>query len=194
MRLARRCWRHCTVVVGWILAAVLAHGDAVAADRSVALARVEAAFLRNFARYVSWPPRAFSGERSPWLVCVLGEDRFDDALEATLRGRTEQGRTFEVLRAARVDQLSACQIVYVNLPEPGERRAALRELKKRPVLTVGHVAEFLDEGGIIRLAAGERVEMSINLDQARAVALTIPSKMLEVAREVIENGTPRRWR
>jgi len=59
---------------------------------------------------------------------------------------------------------------------------------------VGHGAEFLDEGGIIRLTAGERIEMSINLDQARAVALTIPSKMLEVSREVVDNGVLRRLR
>jgi hypothetical protein len=53
--------------------------------------KVEAAFLRNFARYVSWPPRAFVDDRAPWTICVLGEDHFGDALPDTLRGRTEQG-------------------------------------------------------------------------------------------------------
>ena len=60
--------------------------------------QVEAAFLRNFARYVTWPPASFTSERAPWSVCILGDDHFDDALEKTLRGRTEQGRPFEVLR------------------------------------------------------------------------------------------------
>ena len=133
---------------------------------------------------MTWPARAFAGEHSPWSVCILGDDHFDGALEATFQGRTEQGRAFEVVRAARLEQLPACQIVFVDLPQAAERRAALAELKKRPVLTVGHAPEFLDEGGIIRLLAGERIEMSINLDQARAAALTIPSKMLEVSREV----------
>ena len=157
-------WRGFAVTLGCLLAALLVCDDAAAQDRAVDLARVEAAFLRNFARYVSWPPRAFPSERSPWLVCVLGDDHLDDTLEATLQGRVEQGRSFEVVRATKVDQLTGCQIVFVDLPQGNERRAALRELKKRPVLTVGHAAEFLDEGGIIRLAAGDRVEMSINLD------------------------------
>ena len=178
----------------WLLAALLPQGGATAQDRAIELPRVEAAFLRNFARYVGWPARAFAGERTPWSVCVLGDNHFDGALEATFQGRTEQGRTFEVLRATSLDRLPACQIVFVDLPQATERRAALRELKKRPVLTVGHGAEFLDEGGIIRLTAGERIEMSINLDQARAVALTIPSKMLEVSREVVDNGVLRRLR
>ena len=182
-------------VVACLLASLHLHGGAAAQGRAAQTpARVEAAFLRNFARYVTWPTRAFASEHSPWLVCVLGSDHFDSALESTFEGRTEQGRSFEVVRASRLDQLPACQIVFVDLSVAAERRAALAELKKQPVLTVGQAPEFLDEGGIIRLLAGERIEMSINLDQARAAALTIPSKMLEVSREVVENGTLRRWR
>lgn len=182
------------LLLGLVLPLVMPAG-APAQERAVeSLERVEAAFLRNFARYVSWPARAFAGEQSPWQVCVLGENHFDSVLEATFQGRKEQGRSFEVVRAAKLDQLPACQIVYVDLPQATERRAVLAALRQRPVLTVGHATDFLDEGGIIRLLAGERIEMSINLDQARAVALTIPSKMLEVSREVLENGMLRRWR
>ena len=48
----------------------------------------------------------------------------------------------------------------------------------------------MQEGGIIRFQVGDRVEMSINLDQARAVSLLIQTKMLEVSIEVLENGEP----
>lgn len=156
--------------------------------------RVEAAFLRNFARYVTWPVAAFPGERSPWSICILGEDHFGDALEQTFQGRTEQGRPFTVQRAGTLEQLPECQIVFIGHESAARRRAVLEALKHRPVLTVGHASEFLHEGGIIRLRAGERIEMSINLDRARAASLVIPSKMLEVSAEVIENGSPRRWR
>jgi hypothetical protein len=155
---------------------------------------VEAAFLRNFARYVTWPADAFSGDRSPWTVCILGDEHFDDALEKTFQGRTEQGRAFEVVRAGTPEQLPACHIVYVGYPGSHRRRAALQALQKRPVLTVGSAPEFLQEGGIVRLLPGERIEMSINLDQARAVALAIPSKVLEVSTDVLENGVVRRVR
>jgi hypothetical protein len=52
----------------------------------------------------------------------------------------------------------------------------------------------LQEGGVIRFQVGEHVEIGINLDQARSVALTIPAKMLEVSREVKENGVVRKWK
>jgi uncharacterized protein DUF4154 len=156
--------------------------------------KVETAFLRNFARYVTWPTRAFANERAPWSICILGSDVFDDVLEQTLRDRTEQGRAFEVFRAKSLDQLPPCQIVFVGYQDAAKRRGALAELKNQPILTVGNAPEFLQEGGIIRLLIGERIEMSINLDQARSVSLTIPTKMLEVSREVVENGAVRRLR
>ncbi|HEX9023865.1 MAG TPA: YfiR family protein, partial [Geobacteraceae bacterium] len=51
--------------------------------------KVEAAFLRNFAHYVTWPAGAFAGPGSPWRIGILGRDPFGDILEKTFRGRTE---------------------------------------------------------------------------------------------------------
>jgi hypothetical protein len=183
---------HRWALVGGMLAALhLPIGSSAQASISERASKVEAAFLRNFARYVTWPARAFANERSPWLVCVLGGAHFDESLEKTFEGRTEQGRPFEVVRASVPEQLQGCQIVYVGYASSAKRRAALAEFRRLPVLTVGDAPEFLDEGGIVRLVARERIEMSINLDQARAASLSIPTKMLEVSREVLENGTLR---
>lgn len=156
--------------------------------------RVKAAFLRNFAHYVTWPGSAFEGGASSWNVGVLGPDPFGDVLDATLRGRTEQGHAFEVFRADVLDELPPCQIVFVAYKDAAKRRAALGALRTRPVLTVGDAPEFLKEGGIIQFRVDERVRMSINLDQARSASLTIQTRMLEVASEVLENGTMRPMR
>jgi hypothetical protein len=156
--------------------------------------KVEAAFLRNFARYVTWPANAFDNDRAPWVVCVVGDDRFDDALEATFRGRTEQGRPFEVLRAAALDDLPACQILFIGVENAARRRAILGRLKNKPVLTVSNAPDFLSEGGVIRLLPGEHIEMGVNLDQARSASLVIPTKLLEVSSDVVENGALRRRR
>lgn len=159
-----------------------------------ARSKVEAAFLRNFARYVTWPPQAFDGDRSPWMVCVLGQDHFGDALNELLGGRIEQGRSFEIRHAETAEDLPTCHIVFVAIANPAQRRSVLRRLKDKPVLTVGSAAEFLAEGGVIRLVPGERMEMSVNLDQARNASLGIPAKLLEVSHDVLENGTVRRLR
>ena len=156
--------------------------------------KVKAAFLRNFAHYVTWPANAFADDRSPWSIGILGSDPFGEVLEKTFKGRTEQGRPFEIFRADTLDKLPPCQIIFVAYKDAAKRRASITQLKNRPVLTVGDAPGFLQEGGIIRFHVGERVEMSINLDQARSVSLKIQTKMLEVSHEVVENGAVRRWK
>lgn len=158
------------------------------------LPRVEAAFLRNFAHYITWPASAFADDRSPWRICVLGKDPFGDALEKTFEGRVEQGRAFEFIRTESPADLAPCHMVYVAQRTSESRRAVLAELAKRPVLTVGDASGFLQEGGIIRFEVTDHVEFGINLDQARSVSLKVQTKVLEVAHEVVENGVVRRRR
>jgi hypothetical protein len=156
--------------------------------------QIKSAYLRNFAHYVIWPTNAFVEEHSAWRIGILGDDAFGDLLEKSFAGRVEQGRTFEIVHARTVSELMSCQIVFIAEKTPAKRRAALMELKNKPVLTVSEAPEFLPEGGIIRFDTSDRIRMSINLDQARSVSLKIPSQMLEVSREVLENGTIRKLR
>lgn len=156
--------------------------------------KVKAAFLRNFTHYVTWPTGVFSDGRAPWRICILGDDPFGEILDKTLRGRTEQGRPFEILRTEDLSELSRCQIVFVAYKDAAKRRAVLEELGRLPVLTVSDAPDFLREGGIIQFQVGDRVEMHINLDQSRSASLTIQTKMLEVARDVVENGAVKKWR
>jgi hypothetical protein len=183
-----------TAVALMLVALQLPQAAAAQASIEAARSRVEAAFLRNFARYVTWPTQAFEGDRSSWTVCVLGEDPFGDSLPDMLRGRVEQGRVFEIRRAEALEALPNCHILFVAIADPAQRRAVLRRMKDKPVLTVGNATDFLSDGGVIRLQPGERMEMSVNLDQARSASLGIPTKLLEVSRDVVENGVTRRLR
>lgn len=187
--------RNLVQLAGFVCMLSMIQLPSVAADQEQGVespAKVKAAFLRNFARYVRWPTNAFEDASSSWRIGVLGSDPFGGALESTLRGRTEQGRSFQVFRAAALGGMPSCHIVFIAEKESEKRRAALMALKGKPVLTVGESPGFLDEGGIVRFQVGKRVEMSINLDQARSVSLKVPSQMLEVSREVLENGKTRK--
>jgi len=156
--------------------------------------RVKAAFLRNFAHYVTWPATSFENAHSPWRIGILGNAPFGEVVEKTLKGHTEQERSFEIHCSDSLEKLPPCQIIYIAFRDPERRRAVLAELKDKPVLTVSDATDILQEGGIVRFQVGERMRMSINLDQARAVSLKVQTKMLEVSSEVLENGATRKMR
>jgi hypothetical protein len=191
-------WMRCVLwLAGFILVLCLRQQPNPAAGQELVTVnpyKVEAAFLRNFAHYVTWPPHAFSEDSAPWHVGILGQDPFRGFLESTFEGRTEQGRSFEIFRADRLDELPTCQILFIAFHDAAKRRAILAKLKDKPVLTVGEASDFLSEGGIIRFHVGDRVSMSVNLDQARYASLSIQTKMLEVSEQVLENGVVRKMR
>lgn len=187
-----RCSRRSALWAGVIL--ILLQWPVATASQELATAepnRIKAAFLRNFAHYVTWPESTFADAHSPWRICILGKDPFDNVLDKTLAGRTEQGRPFEIYRAMALVELPACQIIYISYSDSSKRMAALTALKDRPVLTVGEAPGFLRDGGMIQFQIEDRVELSINLDQTQAASLQIQTKMLEVSYEVIKNGVLR---
>lgn len=157
-------------------------------------AKVEAAFLRNFAHYVNWPADTFTNPLAPWRICVLGSDPFGNVLEETFKGRLEQGRSFAVVRATSSAEVHACHLVYIAIRSSDGRRAAIADLADRPILTVGDAPTFLQEGGMIRFQVSEFVGFGVNLDRTTAADLKVPTKMLEVASEVVEGGTTRKRR
>lgn len=176
------------LLLALVLLACVASGDSLVTQNPD---KVKAAFLRNFARYVIWPGTAFPDGSAPWRVGILGPDPFGAVLEATFKERMEQGRAFEIFRANNLEELPPCQIIFIAYKDAAKRRAVLSELKGKPVLTVGDVPGFLQEGGIILFQVNEHVTMSVNLDQAQSASLTIPSKMLEVSSIILENGVVR---
>ena len=71
---------------------------AIAATRSAEESfeyNLKAAFLFNFTKFVDWPPAgdtAAAEEKSPFQLCILGEDPFGKSLDAVVANETVGGR------------------------------------------------------------------------------------------------------
>jgi hypothetical protein len=42
--------------------------------------KIKAAFLLNFAKFITWPDQTFTSPQQPFSFCVLGQDPFGTAL------------------------------------------------------------------------------------------------------------------
>jgi len=144
--------------------------------------RVKAAFLFNFAKFVSWPPEAFKSASDPIAICIVGKDPFDGALERTVSGQTVDGKPFTVRQAPDPKQMGGCHIAFVSSSERKRLPAIFEGIKNSCVLTVGESDNFTGEGGVVnfRLEDG-RVRIQINLEAAGQHRLRISSKLLGVA-------------
>lgn len=169
------------VLVLWASPIRGAYGD----HDSLREEEVKAAFVFNFLKFVEWPEERDG--RSVVILCVLATSPLVDALVA-LDGKEIRGRPLRVEISGKPADLLQCHAVFLGSGVPTEKIAAVLEsLRGHPVLTLGDAPGFSVQGGMIGLfKEGNKMRFNINLKEARAVRVKISSKLLQLARHVIE--------
>ena len=141
---------------------------------------VKAAFLYNFAKYVTWPAPVEAFE-----VCAVAAPGFVQSMGVIVAGESIDGRPVRVLTPATPGEARRCHILYIGRGDEEQARQWLRAVNDAPVLTVGDSPRFLSEGGVVAFVTeADRVRFDINVAEARRAGLTISSRMLRVARRV----------
>lgn len=177
-RLRNYCWRALLVAMLAVLC-----GDCAAAQAAGPTEyQVKAAFLFNFAKFVDWPPNTFASPQSPFLICILGNDPFGQAIDQTLRGQSIGGRQVAVQRVRNASELRRCQMAFIGSTEHGHLDSILQAVQGANVLLVGESPGFAAAGGAIQFEMkDDRVRFSINPDAAARAGLRVSSKLLALA-------------
>ena len=160
------------------LAGLLPIATAHAADER----EVKVAFIYNFVLFAEWPAEVGSTLR----LCLYGVDRFGEALDV-LQGRLANARVIELHRRQKGQSLKDCQVAFLADPLSAEGIRMLDELRGLPVLTVADHPGAAHLGVTLNLVeANGRMGFQVNLPAARAARIKISSKLLQLAREVIQ--------
>jgi hypothetical protein len=151
--------------------------------------RAKANYLANFPSFVEWPVEALQPGNAPFLVCVFGEFSFGTSLAELTRGIMVHDRRLEIRWARKVQELSACQILFVSRSERKRYNQVLDAVRGKMVLTVGETAEFLEAGGILSFSNQQgAVQFDVNLVAAIKAHLKISSRLLALARHVVNQS------
>jgi hypothetical protein len=141
---------------------------------------VKAAFLYNFAHFVTWPEEA--GSSQPIVIGIVGEDPFGTAIDRMFAGKPVNGRPLVVRRFSSFDQASKCHILFVGAAAEDRIAEGLRRFRREPVLTVGESEHFVEDGGVIRLkTVANRVRFDISVAAADSAHIKVSSRLLQVA-------------
>lgn len=172
------------LLIVW-LASGIGLGRAEAAAQSKEY-QVKAALLLNFAHFIQWPETAFAGSETPFTVGVLGDDPFGATLDKTFQGESIQGRGVAVKRSHQIDELKACQLLFVSTSENSRLTEVLASLGEASVVTVSETDGFADHGGIINfyINNSKKVRFEINAHAAHRKGLKINSQLLKRAKIV----------
>jgi hypothetical protein len=147
--------------------------------------RVKAAFIFHFAQLVDWPADTLTVADNSLLICTLGRDPFNGALESAVAGKAIGARVARVLHLKQSEDMKTCQILFFGAAQLKHVPALVADLRNAPVLTVGETAGFLDAGGMICLLLKDsKVRFDVNLDAAQSANLKIGSRLLILAQSV----------
>jgi len=148
--------------------------------------KVKAAFLYNFSRFITWPEHT-SRDDGKFNLCILGGDPFGALLDA-IEGKSVYENSLDIKRLDSLDQVQACQIIFVSQTSAGDLEYIMSALKGLPALTVSDIEGFTARGGIIEFKlVDKKVRFNINIDAANHAGLTISSKLLSLATVVRDN-------
>ena len=182
--------RWCGLVLAALLLAAAARATPAVPDvEEEREQRIKAAFVYNFARFVEWPVDSFEDSRSPFVLGVLGQDRFVTAL-ALLQGKEVHGREVQVRRFETLAGINRCQVVIIGSLDAAEVAAVLAALEGASVLTVGDMQGFADQGGVINfILRKNKIRFQVNSGAATRAGLRISSHLLKLA-EMVEGSLP----
>lgn len=153
--------------------------------------QVKAAYLFNFGKFVEWPDKPEPPKGEPFEICVLGDDPFGAALDATVTGATIHGKDVAAKRIAKPEQGGDCKVLFISVSEGGHLPEVLSALGKMNVLTVSDISQFSQRGGMIQFVRdGDRVRFEVNLANVEGAGLNLSSELLKVAVRVTRTPYP----
>lgn len=143
--------------------------------------QLKAIFLYNFSQFVSWPTASFSSDQAPMAIGIVGTDPFGSYLEEAISGEKMNGHPLTIERYSSIEEIGACQILFINLPDPTKREQAIAAVEGKSILTVSDASDFLVRGGMIRFFTRQgKLKLEVNLETTKAANLEISSKLLRL--------------
>lgn len=171
---------------------IVVSGSVVAWAESSAptIPQVQAAFLFNFAKFVTWPNEAFQHSGDTLIIGVLGEDPFGAILEETIRDKTVMGKKLAVKRFASIQEAAHSHILFLSASEESHLSHMMTALEKTNILTVSDLEQFAEHGGMVAFTMeDQKVRFNVNLGAVERSGLKMGSQLLKLAR--IVNDKPR---
>jgi len=161
--------------------------------------QIKAAFLYNFINFVDWPKEKVEDNDNLITIGIIGKDPFEQAFEP-LKNKQTKGKKVLIKRfisfkestlsTDQVEAIRKCHLLFICRSEKEQLRKIINIVKDHNVLTVGDMNDFLESGGIINFVIDDqKVRFEINNNAAKQEKLNIRSKLLRLAKKVIEEQT-----
>ena len=175
---ASRSWRKFCAL------ALLVMAPLALAQRQAPEPELKAAILANMLLFVDWPTHG--GQATDRLtVCYLDAGPVATALEQ-LGGKLLKGKPLQVVRVD-TETMGACHALYLSPFDSASLPRIVPNLQASGILLASDSPGYLERGVMLNLDVDRgRIVFDIDLRSIRQAKLTMSSKVLRLARQVLE--------
>ena len=154
---------------------------------------VKSAILLRLALFVSWPQDSKLRDDEPFILGILGDDPFGSILTEVVAGEEIAGHPIKVVRSSTLESILASRILFISRSEADRLPAILKQCAaNKGILTVGESPRFCERGGMVNLQLRRgNVQLDLNRDEVEGAGLRVSSKLVQVARIVASDASPR---
>jgi hypothetical protein len=166
------------------LVLLLASSSLAQAQRQAPEAELKAAILINMLLFVDWPSKT-SQPSDRLTLCYLDASPITAVLDL-LNGKLLKGKPLQTLLVTSATS-SGCHALYLSPRDTGILAGVVQNLRSSGVLFIGDSPGYLQQGVMLNLEIDDgRVVFDIDLRSARQAGLMLSSKVLRLARKVVE--------
>lgn len=167
----------------WLLLLFFCGKSVLAAEVSQEY-QLKAAFLFNFARFVSWPEQAMPKGKDPINFCVIGENPFASLL-STLESKQIEGHQIQIYYDNDAPGLRQCHLAFYSDLKFSAPTAIDWSYSGQHTLNVSDIPGFVIAGGDIEFVRKQdRIEFIINNTSLKNKGLDARSSLLELATDI----------
>ena len=149
---------------------------------------MKAAFLYQFPAYVEWPASSFAEATSPLVFGVLEADAIADELSVLSRDKPLSNRAIVIKKLRLGDSIAGLNVLFIGRSHTRTAIPVMLNALSSSILTVTEAPAQRPNGSIINFAIiDDRVSFDVSLPMAGQAGLTVSSRLLQVARRVIES-------
>ncbi|MBI3284406.1 MAG: YfiR family protein [Burkholderiales bacterium] len=168
-----------------LAAAALACAAGHAQPRHAPENQLKAALIYNFALFTAWPAGVLP-EGEALTLCVLKNTEVTEAL-SQLEQKAVAGHVLRLKLIADNETWQSCKLAYLEEDEHARLAQLRKKLEGLSVLTISDRPAAVNEGIMIGISMeNNRFVFDINANAAHLARLSISSKLLRLARKVVQ--------
>lgn len=146
--------------------------------------KIEAAFLYNFLKYITWPSSSLPSDASV-TICIYNSNSLENALHYVQQQKASERRLI-IIALQSSDKPTECHIVFISSEGPFPLYFTETAATAKGMLLVSDIPGFIQKGGMIGLVEEEEhLVLEINNTALTRAGLKASSRLLNIARRVI---------